>query len=461
MFKQFFGDKAFYKRLFLLMLPIMIQNGITNFVNMLDNIMIGSVGTDQMTGVAIANQLFFVFNLCIFGAVSGAGIFGAQFFGKKDHSGVHYTFRFKLLFCTLLTLGGTALFLLGGHPLLSLYMQGEQGVTDSVATMAYAHSYLLIMLIGLLPYSLTQCYSSTLRESGNPTLPMTAGVIAVLTNLFGNYVLIFGKFGAPALGVNGAAIATVISRFVELAVVAFFAHKNKTKYDFLVGVYRRFTIPKKLVGQLLIKGAPLMLNETMWAAGLAVVGQCYSYRSLDAMSAVNISQTFWNVFSIAYMAVGVAIGILLGQTLGANKLEEAKRDSYRLITVSFLISLVVSAIYAICAEFIPLAYNTAPEIRSLATTLMQITALAMPFDAITHASYFTLRSGGKMAVTIVFDCGFMWLGNVLIAFLLSRFTTLSFVGLFTVVQMIAVVKSIIGILLVKNGFWVKNITQTV
>ncbi|MBR4867946.1 MAG: amidohydrolase family protein, partial [Clostridia bacterium] len=209
MFKQFFGDKAFYKRLFLLMLPIMIQNGITNFVNMLDNIMIGSVGTDQMTGVAIANQLFFVFNLCIFGAVSGAGIFGAQFFGKKDHSGVHYTFRFKLLFCTLLTLGGTALFLLGGHPLLSLYMQGEQGVTDSVSTMAYAHSYLLIMLIGLLPYSLTQCYSSTLRESGNPTLPMTAGVIAVLTNLFGNYVLIFGKFGAPALGVNGAAIAAV------------------------------------------------------------------------------------------------------------------------------------------------------------------------------------------------------------------------------------------------------------
>ena len=455
--KRFVGDKGFYTRLFKLMLPIMIQNGITNFVNMLDNIMIGTVGTAQMTGVAITNQLFFVFNLCIFGAVSGAGIFGAQFFGKKDYNGVHHTFRFKIMFCTILTLAGIGLFVFMGEPLLNLYMQGEQGVTDSIATMNFAKSYMLIMLVGLLPYSIVQCYSSTLRESANPTLPMVAGVVAVGVNLVLNYILIFGKFGAPALGVNGAAIATVVSRFVELAIVVVFTHANKKRYHFMKGVYRSLYVPRRLMNQLFVKGLPLMINETLWASGLAVVSQCYSMRGLDAVASVNISQTFWNVFSIAYMAVGAAIGIIIGQMLGANKLKEAKEESYKLIAVSFAISVVVGAVYMVMAEFIPLAYNTEPEIRHLATRLMQITAIAMPFDAITHASYFTLRSGGKMMITIIFDCGFMWGANVLLAFLLTHFTPLPFIAIFAVVQSISIIKGIIGLILVKNGFWIKNI----
>lgn len=459
MVKKLIGTKEFYRRIFTLMLPIMIQNGITNFVNMLDNIMIGAVGTAQMTGVAITNQLFFVFMLCIFGAVSGAGIFGAQFFGREDYEGVRHTFRFKLIFCTLIAVAGIALFYFCGDTLLKLYMQGESDITDPALTLGYARSYMLIMLIGLLPYTIVQCYSSTLREGGHPTLPMIAGVAAVVVNLLFNYILIFGKFGAPRLGVSGAAIATVLSRFVELGVIVFCTHGKSTVYPFMKGAYRSLYIPRKTVGQLFIKGLPLMINETLWASGVAVINQCYSFRSLDAVAALNISQTFWNVFSIAYMAVGAAIGIILGQMLGANRLKEAKEESYKMVTFSFLVAAGISVIYAIAAEFIPLAYNTQPEIRMLATTLMQITALAMPFDAITHSSYFTLRSGGKMMVTFIFDCGFMWGVSVLLAFLLSRFTAIPFVWLFTAVQLIAVLKAVIGILLVRSGFWVKNIVE--
>lgn len=459
MLKKLIGDKAFYKRLLILMLPIMVQNGITNFVNMLDNIMIGAVGTAQMTGVAVTNQLFFVFNLCIFGAVSGAGIFGAQFFGSGDHEGVRYTFRFKFIFCGLLALAGIALFIFYGEPLLKLYMQGEQGVTDAAETLGYGREYMLIMLLGLLPYTVVQCYSSTLRESANPTIPMVAGIAAVVVNLVFNYIFIFGKLGAPVLGVNGAAIATVMSRFVELGVVAIWTHCDGKRFPFMKGVYRSLYVPKKLVGQLFVKGLPLMLNETLWAAGVAVISQCYSLRGLDAVAAGNISQTFWNVFSIAYMAVGVAIGIIIGQMLGANKLNEAKDASYKLIAFSFVIAIGVAAVYVVCAEFIPLAYNTEPEIRGLATRLMQITALAMPFGALTHASYFTLRSGGKMLVTFVFDCGFMWGVSVLLAFVLSRFTALPFIWLFAAVQFVDVIKAAFGIALVRNGFWIKNIVS--
>ncbi len=458
MLQSLIGDRVFYRRIFRLMLPIMVQNGITNFVNMLDNIMIGAVGTAQMTGVALTNQLIFVFNLCIFGAVSGAGIFATQFFGSGDHEGVRHTFRFKLLFCGLITVFGIALLALQGEPLLRLYMQGDGGVTDAVQTLHHAKGYLAIMLFGLIPFTAVQCYAGTLRESGNPTPPMIAGVIAVLVNLAGNYILIFGKFGAPALGVNGAAIATVLSRFVELAVLAVWAHGDRKTFPFMQGVYKSLYIPRKLVGQLFIKGLPLMVNETLWASGIAIVNQCYSTRGLDGVAANNISQTFWNVFAIAYMAVGNAIGILIGQMLGGGKLKEAKDSANKMIAFSFVIAVAVGIIYSIFAEFIPMVYNTEPEIRHLATRLMQITAIVMPFEALTHASYFTLRSGGKMAITLVFDSGFMWCINVLLAVVLSRFTSIPFIWLFTIIQMTTIMKSVFGILLVRRGDWVRNIT---
>ncbi len=456
---EILGSRSFYSRLIKLALPMMIQNGITNFVNMLDNIMIGAVGTAPMTGVAIANQLFFVFNLCIFGAVAGAGIFGAQFFGSGDREGVGCCFRFKLLFCGSLTALGLVLFGFWGEELLNLYMQGDAGVTDPTATIAAAKSYLHIMLIGVVPFTIVQCYSSTLREGSRPGLPMAAGIAAVLVNLSLNYVLIFGKLGAPALGVAGAAIATVVSRFTELAVVLLGTHLSPRRYEFMQGIYRSLRIPRKLMGELFMKSLPLLVNEFFWASGMAFISQCYSLRGLDSVAAFNISQTFWNVFSIAYMAMGMADGIIMGQILGSGRLKEAKESGYRMIIFSFLIAVFFGALYYICAGFIPMAYNVEPEIRLLATRIMRISAIVMPLEAICHASYFILRSGGRMMVTFLFDSVYMWCINVALAFVLSRFTPMSFVSIFALVQISSALKSGIGIALVKSGFWVRNIVS--
>lgn len=458
MLKKFIGTKQFYFKLLTLTLPIMVQSGITNFVNMLDNIMIGAVGTPQMTGVAICNQLIFVFNLCVFGTVSGAGIFGAQYFGKQDYKGVHYTFRFKLIFCMIVSLLGITLFAFKGENLLLLYMKGDAGLTDAFLTLSFAKDYLKIMLIGLIPYAIVQCYSSTLRESGNPNLPMIAGIVAVFVNLSLNYILIFGKFGAPTLGVRGAAIATVISRFAELFVVVFIAHVRVEKYRFLKGAYKSLYIPSRLFGQFFIKGLPLVLNETLWALSMATINQCYSSRGLDAVAANNISQTFWNVFAIVYLSVGSSVAIIVGQLLGANKLKEAREESTRLIFTSFCLATLVSVGYFFLAKVIPNVYNTETEIKTLATTLMQITAIAMPFDALALASYYTIRSGGKMLITFMFDSGFSWCVNVVVAFVLSRYTALSFITIFLVVNLTSILKGAIGILFVKNGFWVRNLT---
>ena len=242
MIRKLIGDRAFYRRVLTVAVPILIQNTITNFVSLLDNIMVGQVGTLEMSGVSIINQLMFVFYLCVFGAVSGAGIFTAQFYGSQDHKGIRHTFRFKFLVGLAITLLGAGVFYFFGNELIGMYLQGDATPEEVAQTLQHGHDYLMVTLWGLLPFALANAYASTLRETGHTFVPMAAGVAAVLINLFLNYVLIFGHFGAPAMGVRGAALATVISRYAELAIVALWTHCNTEKNPFIRGVFRSFHI---------------------------------------------------------------------------------------------------------------------------------------------------------------------------------------------------------------------------
>ena len=337
MLKKFIGDKAFYRRVLLVAVPIIIQNAITNFVALLDNIMVGQVGTVEMSGVSIINQLMFVFNLCIFGAVSGAGIFTAQYYGSKDDDGVRNTLRFKIISCVVLTLLGIGVFVFGGELLIKQYLKGEGDPIQVANTLESAMGYLKIMLVGLLPFALSNAYASTLRETNNGTVPMTGGIIAVVVNLVFNYVLIFGKFGAPKMGVNGAAIATVLSRYVELAVVAGWSHINRNKHRYFKSVYRSFKMPVRLFKDIMIKGMPLLINEAFWASGMAILNQCYSTRGYDVVAALNISTTLFNLASVVFLSMGNTVGIIIGQMLGAGKSEkEVRAEDTRLIATSVM-----------------------------------------------------------------------------------------------------------------------------
>lgn len=456
---KFIGDKAFYKMVLAIAVPIMVQNGITNFVGLLDNIMIGRIGTEPMSGVAIVNQLIFVYNLCLFGGVSGAGIFTAQYFGQKNHEGIRQTVRFKLWIVAVITLFTTALFLLAGPNLIQFYLQGE-GTAESIsATLHYGRQYLLIMLLGLPPFMMVQVYSSTLRECGQTILPMKAGVVAVIVNLVLNYILIYGKFGAPVLGVQGAALATVISRYVEAAIVLIHTHKHKELNPFVEGLYSTLKVPGHLVGKILVKGTPLLLNETLWAAGVAMLTQCYSVRGLNVIAAQNISNTINNVFNIVFIALGDSVAIVVGQLLGAGKMKEARDTDNKMIAFSVFCCTCVALVMLLLARFFPLMYNTTEDVRQLATYFIMIAAIFMPQNAFLHASYFTLRSGGKTIITFLFDSVFIWCVSVTIAFTLSRFTSLPVVAVFTLVQAGDFIKCIIGFVLVKKGVWLQNIVE--
>lgn len=459
MFKRYIGDRAFYRHCLRIAVPIIIQNGITNFVSLLDNIMVGQVGTVPMSGVSIVNGLLFVFNLCIFGACSGAGIFTAQFHGSQDHDGIRHTFRFKFLVCTLLSLLGAAIFLFGGSGLIGLYLTGEGDAAIAAGAMEYGLKYLAIMIWGFLPFALTNAYSGTLRETGETFLPMVAGIAAVLVNLVLNYVLIFGHFGAPQMGVEGAALATVISRYVELAIVAAWTHCHSVKNPFIIGVYRSAYIPGKLLKSITFKGLPLLINEFLWASGMAILNQSYSTCGLEVVPAINISSTLYNLSSVVFLSMGNSVGIIMGQMLGAGNTEETIRDSNRkLIVLSIASGLFFGSLMACSSGIFPKLYNTTDSIRHMAALLICIHACVMPFHAYTNAAYFTLRSGGQTLVTFLFDSCFVWSVCVPVAYCLSRFTDISILPLFAICQSLEILKCTLGVFMIKQGKWIQNLT---
>ncbi len=453
------GTKDFYRHVLVIAVPIMLQNGITNFVGMLDNIMVGRIGTEQMSGVSIVNQLFFILILCLFGATSGAGVLGAQYYGNGDYEGVRNTFRLKLWMSVILVAAAVVILFFFGDNLISLYLHDGSSEGDLEATLRHGHDYLRLMLIGQIPLAAEICYSSTLRESGETTVPMRASIIAVFVNLVLNYILIYGKLGFPVLGVKGAAIATIISRIVQVIIVVSWSHTHKDRAPYFKGAYRSLLVPRALIGKVAVLALPLMMNETLWSLAIATQTACFSVRGLSAVAALNISSTINNVFNIVFIAMGDAVAIIVGQLLGAGKVEEGKLTAYRIILFSVVICLFIGAVMFVVAPFFPRIYETSDEVKSIAAGMIRITACMMPVQAFLHATYFTIRSGGKTLITFIFDSGFMWVVAVPLTFCLTTFTTFGIVTIFLICQTSDLLKSLVGFIMMKRGTWARSIVS--
>lgn len=451
------GDRTFYKNVASIVVPVIIQNAITNFVSLLDNVMVGQVGTLQMSGVAIANQLFFVFYLCVFGGISGAGIFTAQYAGANDDEGIRYTFRFKILTVAVLLALALTIFLGWGGNLVSLYLTDTSDPQAVADTLGYSLEYIHIILWGLLPYAVSCCYSGTLRETGETMLPMFASLAAVFTNLCGNYILIYGHLGLPALGVRGAAIATVASRFVELFILVFVTHRHKLRFRFIEGAWRSMAIPKNLARAILRRGSPLIVNECLWSIGQAMLTQLYSVRGLSVVASFNISNTVADLFNVVFLSLGSATAIMIGQALGANEIDRAKREVWHLSSLSVACCLVMGGLLAAVSPFIPHIYNTTEEVRSLASVLLRISAVFMPFNAFTNVMYFTMRSGGKTVLTFLFDSGSTWCLCIPMAAALVYWTSVPVTVVYAAVLSTYILKGIIGMILIRKGVWIHNI----
>ena len=459
MFRKFIGNKQFYKNLLLISIPIILSQLITQFVSLLDNLMVGQLTTAEFDGVSIANQFFFIFNLAIFGALAGPSVFATQYHGANDTEQVKECIRYKIVLCFIILLIGLGVFLVFNEQLFNLFIHEEDLIDVSPAdVIKYGKDYLYIMLIGMLPFAICELYSSNLREAKQTFVPMIANITAVLINLVLNYILIFGKFGFPVLGVKGAAVATVIARCIACLIVVVYSYLSK-KHSYNKIGFNKILPSKTNFITIFKKSYLLLLNEFLWSLGMLLVNFAYSFKGLEVVAATNISSTFVNLFGLLGIAIGNGIAIILGQMLGAKRLEEAREDSYRYLAFSVVLGISVAILMYILRNTVPSLYNMEDNVIKMAENLIAISALILPIRVYCMTCYFIIRSGGKVFITFMFDSVFTIAIRVPITLAVAVLTDLSIYYVYLISELVEVIKIVLGTILVKKGIWLVSITK--
>ena len=251
----------------------------------------------------------------------------------------------------------------------------------------------------------------------------------------------------------------MISRYAELAIVVVHAHRHEDRYPFLAGAYRSFRVPGKLVRRIIPTAMPLLVNEILWSLGMTFINQFYSSRGLNAVAALNITGTAWNLFCVIMFAMGSAVSIMVGQRLGAGKMEEARDVDRKLIFLTEVIHVIIGLLMIIASPLVPRMYNVDNGVRDLTRQMLIIAGLSLPLHSFAHVTYFTIRSGGRTVITFLFDAVYTWTVTVLLAFLLTQYTKLDIIRIYFCVQFIDVLKLIIGLLMLRSDFWARNVVN--
>ena len=457
-----FEEYTIPKAVMTMALPSMLSMLINIVYNLADTFFVGQTGdSNQVAAVSVSMPLFLLFIAT--GNLFGVG--GCAFVSRSLGEGRKDRVKTISAFCIYASI---AVGLILGIIFFTLKNQILMLVGASENTLGLAADYLKWVALGAPSIVLSITASNLVRGEGAAKESMIGSVIGQITNIILDPIFIlhtgdklFGinmPFGFD-MGVAGAAIATVLSRYVEAAIVIGWTHRHTEKNAFAKGLYSTLKVPANLTKKILVKGTPLLFNETLWASAMAMLTQCYSIRGLNVVASLNISNTINNVFNIVFIALGDSVAIVVGQLLGAGKMKEARDTDNKMIAFSVFCCTCVAAVMFVMAPLFPRLYNTNAEARTLAKYFIMLTAFFMPQNAFLHATYFTLRSGGKTIVTFLFDSVFIWVVSVTIAFTLSRFTGLPVLGIYAIVQAADMLKCVIGFILVKKGVWLQNIVS--
>ena len=445
--------KVFLKKLIFIGFPMVLQSAISNLLNFIDNIMVGGLGTVAIEAVSIVNQIFFVYICVLCGTISGAGVFGTQFFGKKDYEGVKKIFQIKWIFSIFIILFTILVFYLLKGYIVDLYLH-KCNADKRLEILNAVNLYLPFIVLSAIPFGIRKIYASTLNESGNTKITMYSSVVAVISNTILNYSLIYGKFGFPVLGIRGAAIATFISRCIEFFIVIIFSKQ----FTFFKSIYSNFVVTREYFLKITKNITPLILNTFLWSYSFSIVIQIYSLKNIDNIAIMSISTAFSYIFIDLLVAVGSTAEIILGHELGKNNFYLANILAKRILLVTFSIALFFSFIMYFYSFYFPDFYNVNAEIKNMATKCIQSFAVTFVFTTFVNTSFHILRAGGKTVLTTLFDSVFLWGIMMPVQFFLVKFTGLELFQIYFLVLFLQIVQVIIGYILISKKVWIQNLT---
>ena len=449
MFKML-KDQEFLKKFIKVAFPVMLHALLLFVVNFIDNIMVGSVSNEAISGVFAANQATYILMIAAYGVIIGAGIYIQQFQGANDQNHLKQAFRYKIVIMFGFIVLITTIYYLFGHHLVWMYCHND---SNSEAIYNEGMKYFNLIVLSYITYCLSMIYTTTVREIGKTKFALIAGIVAVLANIGFNALFIF----VFHLGVKGAALGTIVSRILELIVIVLICHLRKL--DFTQDVYKRFKIEKTLFVQITKKSVVFLANELFWVIGTILLSLAYAQRD-GVLSALSVVNSMSNVFNIIFQGLSIGIGVLVGGFLGQSDFDNAKKYTKNVFYLGLLLSTFFGIIIIILSPIIPKMFaEIDPNQIDIARNLLIIYGCLLWCNCLYCCCYMTLKTGGEAVVTFCLDSGLMWLVNVPLAWCLVSFTNLSILLIYGLVVGFDLVKFIIGISFVRKGTWLKNLAK--
>lgn len=444
-------DKQFYKLLLSIALPIAMQNLITFAVSMVDTLMLGTLGEVELSAASISNNLFFVFMILNFGLAGGSNILISQYWGKNDVKAIHKVLAIMYKVCVALSIVFTAIALFAPRLFISIF-------TPDMAVVDAGEKYLRIVGLGYFFYAITNCSIMMLRSVKTVKISMVVYSISLLVNAFFNWILIFGNLGAPRLGIEGAAIATVLARFVEFAIVmcfmAFFEKKIKFRLSY-------FKIKDDLMKKDYIKTCtPVVFNEFLWAMGSSMVAVIVGRLGTEVVAANSISNVVNQFVTVFIFGLSSAAAVMIGNSIGEGNYKKTKEYAATIAICVACLAVFAGLLTFTLRPFIVQFYNVSDLTKSIAMDIMAVNSVIVFFQAMANTTNIgILRGGGDVKFVLVNDVIFMWLVAIPLGFIAAFVWSWPVIAVFCVIRVDEILKVICSTRRIISWKWITNVTR--
>lgn len=447
----FTSDRSFYKSMLSISLPIATQNLITFAISVSDTMMLGKLGEVSLSSSAIGNNVFFILAVIIFGVGSASSVMGAQYYGKKDIDSIHKVMSIMYRICIILAIIFTIISFTFSRQLISIFTNDTLVITEG-------SKYLRIISLGYILYSITSCTITIFRSVKTIRISLVVYSFGLVCNLFLNWMFIFGKFGVPRLGVPGAAIATLISRVVEISVILIFMFRFDKKIKFKIKYLK--SIDKLIIKDFIKISTPIILNEMCWSIGSSMICIIVARMGTIVVAANSINNMV-NQFATLFMyGLASASSVIIGNTIGEGNTNKVKEYANTIALLSVFMGILAAIIIYILRPIAINFYNVADVTKDIAREIMVATAIVSIFRSLS-ANILTgiLRGGGDNKFVFIVEMTCLWCVAIPLGFIGSFVWKLPIVVVFLIIRSDEVLKSIIGLIRLSSGKWINDITR--
>lgn len=449
----FWKDKSFLKAMIAVALPVSVQFLISTSINMADTVMISSLGSAEIAAVGLVNQFVFFFMVAIFGFNSAGAVFFSQYFGDKDMDNVRRYHAITLKLVVLVSLLFTVISLLFPNQIMRILSPEEDVIF-------YGVGYLKLIALTFIMFGISSVFNTVLRTCNRAFEPLFVSIIAFFTNVFFNYVFIFGKLGAPALGVQGAAIGTIIARLIEVIFLLVLVIRNRPGIV-SVSPIELFKPHIELLGKFFKIALPIIIAEVFWSLGQLMFSIAYSRIGKDATAAIQLTNTIQNIFFILVNAVNTAAAVLIGQSLGASKKDYAQTQANYFLQITMIFGLISTAVLMLLPDMLLGIYsNLDSEIYRISRVLLVLRGLFIAFRFLNGMLFVGIfRAGGETKTPLIFELCTMWIFAIPASFIGVLVLKWPIEWIFIIVSLEELIKFFLIMPLYKKKRWLNTITR--